>query len=108
MKTAQIGVIDMEELAQFAEPGDLEQLSALQQQIQDYLREMAEQQGLEQAKQGGFQMTPQAYRLVSVEAADAHLRAVAGVALRPASGADRRRGRHRDAADQGRTSSAIP
>lgn len=63
MKTAQIGVIDMEELAQFTEPGDLEQLNALQQQIQDYLREMAEQQGLEQAKKGGFQMTPRAYRL---------------------------------------------
>ncbi len=63
MKTAQIGVIDMEELAQFAEPGDLEQLSALQQQIQDYLRELAEQQGLEQAQRGGFQMTPRAYRL---------------------------------------------
>jgi uncharacterized protein with von Willebrand factor type A (vWA) domain len=63
MKTAQIGVIDLEELAEFAEPGDLEQLSALQQQIQDYLRELAEQQGLEQARQGGFQMTPRAYRL---------------------------------------------
>src|SRR6516165_3294175 len=63
MKTAQIAVIDLEELAQFAEPGDLEQLSALQQQIQDYLRELAEQQGLEQARQGGFQMTPRAYRL---------------------------------------------
>ena len=51
-KTAQIGIIDLEELAQFAEPGDIEQLSALQQQIQDYLREMAEQQGLEQGKHG--------------------------------------------------------
>jgi uncharacterized protein with von Willebrand factor type A (vWA) domain len=61
-KTAQIGIIDMEELAQFAEPGDLEQLAALQQQIQDYLREMAERQGLEQGRQG-FQMTPKAYRL---------------------------------------------
>lgn len=63
MKTAQIGVIDMEELSQFTEPGDLEQLNALQQQIQDYLRELAEQQGLEQAERGGFQMTPRAYRL---------------------------------------------
>jgi uncharacterized protein with von Willebrand factor type A (vWA) domain len=62
MKNAQIGVIDLEELAQFAEPGDIEQLSALQQQIQDYLREMAERQGLEEGKQG-FQMTPKAYRL---------------------------------------------
>jgi uncharacterized protein with von Willebrand factor type A (vWA) domain len=63
MKTAQIGVIDMETLAEFAEPGDVEQLSALQQQIQDYLREMAERQGLEQGKRGGFQMTPRAMRL---------------------------------------------
>jgi uncharacterized protein with von Willebrand factor type A (vWA) domain len=62
MKTAQIGLIDLEELAQFAEPGDLEQLGALQQQIQDYLREMAERQGLEQTKHG-FQLTPKAYRL---------------------------------------------
>jgi uncharacterized protein with von Willebrand factor type A (vWA) domain len=62
-KTAQVGIIDMELLAEFAEPGDLEQLSALQQQIQDWLREMAERQGLEQAKRGGFQMTPKAYRL---------------------------------------------
>ncbi|MBV9123165.1 MAG: hypothetical protein JO112_07400 [Planctomycetes bacterium] len=61
-KTAQIGIIDLEELAQFAEPGDIRQLSALQQQIQDYLREQAERQGLEQGKHG-FQMTPKAYRL---------------------------------------------
>jgi uncharacterized protein with von Willebrand factor type A (vWA) domain len=61
-KTAQIGIIDMEELAQFTEPGDLEQLSALQQQIQDFLREMAERQGLEQSK-GSFRLTPKAYRL---------------------------------------------
>jgi uncharacterized protein with von Willebrand factor type A (vWA) domain len=62
-KTAQIGIIDLEELAQFAEPGDIEQLGQLQQQIQDYLRQMAEQQGLEEAQNGGFQMTPKAYRL---------------------------------------------
>jgi uncharacterized protein with von Willebrand factor type A (vWA) domain len=62
MKTAQIGIIDLEELAQFAEPGDLEQLASLQQQIQEYLRQMAEQQGLEQDRRG-FQMTPRAYRL---------------------------------------------
>jgi uncharacterized protein with von Willebrand factor type A (vWA) domain len=61
-RTAQIGIIDMEELAQFAEPGDMEQLGALAQQIQDYMREMAERQGLEQGKHG-YQMTPKAYRL---------------------------------------------
>jgi uncharacterized protein with von Willebrand factor type A (vWA) domain len=62
-KTAQIGIIDMDELAQFAEPGDIEQLSDLQRQIQEYLRQLAEQQGLEEAERGGFQMTPRAYRL---------------------------------------------
>lgn len=63
MKTAQIGIIDMEELSRFAEPGDIEQLSELQRQIQEYLRQMAEQQGIEQAANGKFQMTPRAYRL---------------------------------------------
>src|SRR5437763_11156227 len=62
-KTAQIGVIDLEALAEFAEPGDVEQLSALQQQIQEYLREIAERQGLEEGKRGGFHMTPRAMRL---------------------------------------------
>jgi uncharacterized protein with von Willebrand factor type A (vWA) domain len=61
-KTAQIGLIDMEALAEFAEPGDVEQLSALQQQVQDYLREEAKRQGLEQTADG-FQLTPQAFRL---------------------------------------------
>jgi uncharacterized protein with von Willebrand factor type A (vWA) domain len=62
-KTARIGVIDMEELSRFAEPGDLEQLGALERQIQEYLQQLAEQQGLEEAQGGGYQMTPKAYRL---------------------------------------------
>jgi uncharacterized protein with von Willebrand factor type A (vWA) domain len=61
-QNAQIGVIDLEELAQFVEPGDLEQLRALQQQVEEYLREQAERQGLEEGKQG-FQLSPKAYRL---------------------------------------------
>jgi uncharacterized protein with von Willebrand factor type A (vWA) domain len=61
-KTAQIGIIDMDLLSECAEPGDVEQLSELQQKIQDYLRQIAEQQGLEQ-KAGSFRMTPKAMRL---------------------------------------------
>lgn len=61
-ETAQIGLVDMDALAEFAEPGDVEQLSALQQQIQDYMREMAERQGLTQER-GSFELTPKAYRL---------------------------------------------
>lgn len=60
--TAQIAVIDMDALAEFAEPGDLDQLSALQQQVQDLLREMAERQGLDRGSQG-YRLTPKAYRL---------------------------------------------
>jgi uncharacterized protein with von Willebrand factor type A (vWA) domain len=62
-KTAQIGVIDLEELARYTEPGDMEALGDLQRQVQEYLRHLAEEQGLEQARKGGFQMTPRAYRL---------------------------------------------
>ena len=98
-KTAQIGIIDLEELAQFAEPGDIEQLGELQQQIQEYLRQMREQQGIEEGKQR-LSDDAEGVSAVSVEAADAHLRANAGVALGPAPGADRRRRRHRNAADE--------
>ncbi|HEV3136707.1 MAG TPA: hypothetical protein VGZ26_02365, partial [Pirellulales bacterium] len=45
-RTAQIGVVDLEELSQFAEPGEVERLNQLQKQIEEYLRHVAEQQGL--------------------------------------------------------------
>ncbi|MBX7167924.1 MAG: VWA domain-containing protein [Pirellulales bacterium] len=61
-KTAQIGVIDLEELANFAEPGDMQKLNELQEQINEYLRQIAESQGLERTRRG-YQLTPQAYRL---------------------------------------------
>ena len=68
-ETAQIGLIDMEALAEFAEPDDVDQLSALQQQVQDYLREMAEEQGLEQ-HEGQFRVTPKAYRIFQAKLID--------------------------------------
>ena len=61
-ETAQIGVIDMDLLAQYAEPGDVGKLNDLQRQIQEYLRDLAEQQGLERGADG-YRLTPQAYRL---------------------------------------------
>ncbi|HEY2147086.1 MAG TPA: hypothetical protein VGH32_04065, partial [Pirellulales bacterium] len=63
MKTAQIGMIDMDALAEFTEPGDMAQLDALRQQIEDLMREMAERQGIERSDRGGYQLTPKAYRL---------------------------------------------
>lgn len=61
-KTAQIGLIDMDELEQFADINDLEGLKRLQEQINDYLREQAEQQGLNRERRG-YELTPKAYRL---------------------------------------------
>jgi len=61
-KTAQIGVIDMEALSEFAEPGDMDKLNDLARQIEQYLRDLAEQQGLEKTSRG-YQLTPKAYRL---------------------------------------------
>ncbi len=61
-KTAQIGIIDMEELSEFANAADLEGLRQLQQQINEYLREQAEQQGITLDRKG-YQLTPKAYRL---------------------------------------------
>jgi uncharacterized protein with von Willebrand factor type A (vWA) domain len=63
MENARVGMIDMEELSRFAEEADLDQLRALQQQVEDYAREQAERQGLEQDEQGRYHLTPKAYRL---------------------------------------------
>jgi uncharacterized protein with von Willebrand factor type A (vWA) domain len=61
-ENAQIGVIDMEALSEFAEPGDMERLQELQRMVEDYIRELAERQGLEHDGKL-FQLTPHAYRL---------------------------------------------
>jgi uncharacterized protein with von Willebrand factor type A (vWA) domain len=62
MRTAQIAVIDMDLLEEFTEPGDLEKLAELQRMVEDYVRDLAERQGLTRdGKQ--FSLTPKAYRL---------------------------------------------
>jgi uncharacterized protein with von Willebrand factor type A (vWA) domain len=61
-KTAQIAIIDMEALAEFTEPGELEPLEAMQQMVQDLIREAAERQGIE-SDNGQLRLTPQAYRI---------------------------------------------
>ncbi len=62
-KTAQIGIIDMEMLSEFTQPGDMEQLEEMRQQIENLLREQAERQGLESDRSGGFRLTPKAYKI---------------------------------------------
>ena len=61
-KNARVGIIDMEELSEFVDAEQMEDLRALQQQINEYLRDQAEQQGITQDRKG-FQLTPRAYRL---------------------------------------------
>ena len=62
---AQIGIIDMEMLSEFAEPGDMQQLEEMRQQIENLMREQAERQGLEKnpGDEGGFRLTPKAYKI---------------------------------------------
>src|SRR5262245_56099900 len=63
-KNAQIGIIDLELLEHFTEPGDMEKLEELQRMVENYVREMAERQGLERDGKGrGFKLTPKAYRI---------------------------------------------
>ncbi len=61
-KNAQIGLIDLDLLEQFTEPGDMAKLEELQQMVENYVREMAERQGLELDGKG-FRLTPKAYRI---------------------------------------------
>jgi uncharacterized protein with von Willebrand factor type A (vWA) domain len=61
-KNARIGIIDLELLEQFTEPGDMQKLEELQRMVENYVREMAERQGLERDGRG-FRLTPKAYRL---------------------------------------------
>ena len=61
-KTAQIGLIDMEALSEQLPEGNLNDLQELREQIRNYVREMAELQGLERDSSGSYQLTPQAHK----------------------------------------------
>lgn len=63
-KSAQIALIDMDMLGEFAQPDDMQQLEDMRRQIENLLREQAERQGLEPNQDGGgFRLTPQAYKI---------------------------------------------
>lgn len=64
-ENAQIGLIDMEMLSEFAEPGDMQHLEEMRNQVENLLREQAERQGLERKNDGsgGFRLTPRAYKI---------------------------------------------
>ncbi len=65
-ETAQLAIIDMDALREFAEEEDrveeLGNLAALQRQIEELIRQGAEAQGIELGPEG-YRLTPRAYRL---------------------------------------------
>jgi len=61
-KTAQLAIIDLSALSNYAESEEIDELKRLAEQARDLLRQWAEQQGLERARRG-YQLTPKAYRL---------------------------------------------
>lgn len=61
-ENAQIALIDMDALAEFVEPGDLSKLQEMQRLVEEYIKEMAQRQGLE-GQGGHIQLTPHAYRV---------------------------------------------
>jgi uncharacterized protein with von Willebrand factor type A (vWA) domain len=67
METAQLAIIDMDELSEFAEDedraGEMQNLNELQKQIEGFVRQEAERQGLEKTKDG-FKLSPKAMALV--------------------------------------------
>ncbi len=63
-KTAQIGLIDMDKLSEFASPQDMESLEEMRRQVENMVRELAERQGLERdGSSKAFRLTPKAYKL---------------------------------------------
>ena len=63
-KTAQIGVIDMEQLSEFASTEDMSSLEELRNQVENMVRELAERQGLDRdSASGAFRLTPQAFKI---------------------------------------------
>ena len=61
-QNAQIAILDMDELKEFVPEQDTHSLEEMQRTIENYAREIAEQQGVEFDGQQ-FQLTPQAYRV---------------------------------------------
>lgn len=61
-ETAQLAVIDLEDLSEFADPEAVANLNKFQEQIQQYMKDMMEKQGLTQ-QDGRVQLSPRAYKL---------------------------------------------
>ncbi len=61
-ESAQLAILDLESLGEFMDENTMQSLEEMQRQIENYVREAAERQGLEH-RNGRFQLTPEAYRV---------------------------------------------
>ncbi len=61
-QNAQLAIIDLEDLSEFADPEAIENLSKFQEQVQQYLKDAMERQGLTQ-QDGKVHLSPKAYKL---------------------------------------------
>ena len=59
---AQLAIIDLEELSEFADPETMASLNQFQEQIQQHLKNLMEGQGLT-GKNGQIQLSPKAWKL---------------------------------------------
>lgn len=62
LKNARPAIVDLESLSQFADAADVDNLRQMQRQVNELLRRMAEEQGLEDTPEG-LAITPKAMRL---------------------------------------------
>jgi len=61
-ETGQLAIIDLEELSDFADPEMIEKMAGFQEQVQQYLRDLMEKQGVTDSD-GRIHLSPQAYRI---------------------------------------------
>lgn len=61
-ENAQLAIIDLEQLSEFADPEAIENISKLQEQIQQYMKDLMEGQGIVD-REGAMQLSPKAYKL---------------------------------------------
>ena len=69
-KDAKIGVVDLDELSRFVDEAGVDELRGLQERVENYMREQAERQGLEQDGEGNWRASPKTYKLFQASLLD--------------------------------------
>ncbi|MEN1705752.1 MAG: hypothetical protein AAGJ54_09620, partial [Planctomycetota bacterium] len=62
-KDAKVGLIDLDELKEFVDDADIDKMREFGKQVEEYMREQAELQGLERQADGTFKLTPKAHKI---------------------------------------------